>query len=380
MTQPPRARLIAGVPAHSNALLHRVGFACGDPAAWIELPDGSTLFLVRDIEVARARSEVSVDAVCCPADHAPEAGLSGDRETATAQAVAECLRRHGASTVVVDRSTPHAFLHELGRAGLVVEYDPDFGVLERRAKSASELDALRTCQRDTEQAMQMACELVARADTDAEGRLVVAGQTLTSEEVRTRIDVMLLELGYDNPGSIVAGGPAGADCHFTGTGPLRSGEPVIIDIFPRSKSSRYNGDCTRTVVHGSPSDELLGMHSAVSEAKAAGIAAVRPGATGEDVHRATIEVIRRHGYGVGLAEGEGGCSMVHGTGHGVGLDVHEPPLLDLKGPELVVGDVLTVEPGLYDPRVGGLRIEDMVAVTPDGCENFNALPEGLDWS
>ena len=124
------------------------------------------------------------------------------------------------------------------------------------------------------------------------------------------------------------------------------------------------------------------MHEAVRAAKEAGVASIRSGTTGEDVHRATIEVIRKHGFEVGLPPEDAPsewCGMVHGTGHGVGLQVHEPPLLDFNAPELVVGDVLTVEPGVYCAAIGGIRIEDMVAVTEDGCENFNRLPEGLSW-
>jgi Xaa-Pro aminopeptidase len=155
-----------------------------------------------------------------------------------------------------------------------------------------------------------------------------------------------------------------------------------VDIFPHSKSTGYNGDCTRTVVHGAVPDSVRRMHEAVVAAKAAGIAAVRPGVTGEEVHRATIDVIAGHGYEVGLPPKESPlewCGMVHGTGHGVGLQVHEPPLLDFNAPELIVGDVLTIEPGLYSAALGGIRVEDMVAVTEAGCQNFNRLPEGLIW-
>ena len=125
------------------------------------------------------------------------------------------------------------------------------------------------------------------------------------------------------------------------------------------------------------------MHLAVSEAKAAGIAVIRAGSTGEDVHRAVVGVIESHGYRMGFPP-EGAppayCSMPHGTGHGLGLDLKEPPLLDFKGPELVVGDAVTVEPGLYSLAVGGMRLEDLLIVTEDGCENLNTLPEGLNWS
>ena len=230
--------------------------------------------------------------------------------------------------------------------------------------------------------MEMACQLIARAEVDGDGSLIHEGTVLTSERVRNAIDVKLLELGYANVPSIVAGGPTGADCHEIGSGPLKTGQPVIVDIFPQNRTTLYNGDCTRTVVHGPVSEQLQQMHAAVFAAKQAGEAAVKPGATGEDVHKAVIAKIREHGFEVGIPDdtmSDEYCAMVHGTGHGIGLDVHEPPLLDFKGPVLVVGDALTIEPGVYSKAIGGIRIEDMVIVTENGCENLNRLPQGLTW-
>ena len=125
------------------------------------------------------------------------------------------------------------------------------------------------------------------------------------------------------------------------------------------------------------------MHAAVVDAKQAGQQATRAGVTGESVHQAVIDRIVAHQFATGLPDDSSPgdyCAMVHGTGHGIGLDVHEPPLLDFKGPELVVGDALTIEPGLYCRAIGGIRIEDMVIVTENGIENLNQLHEGLDWS
>ncbi len=383
MTKANPARLIAGVPSENTALFHRIRFAAGDPAAWIMRPDGRTVLIIRDIEAERARSEAIADHVEVPADHAPPGGLSGDRETATAQAVARCLEAMAPPEVLVDRSTPYVFVHQLLEAGLNVCYDPDLGVSDRRSKSGDELEALQKAQSDTELVMQEACELIGGATPDADGVLQHEHAPLTSERVRQLIDARLLAMGYSNPVSIVAGGCQGADCHDPGTGPLRTGQPVIVDIFPRNKRTRYHGDCTRTVVNGPAPDHVVSMHAAVVEAKAAGITAIRPGATGESVHQATIEVIRARGFHAGLPPREAPgdwCGMVHGTGHGVGLQVHEPPLLDFKGPSLVVGDVLTVEPGLYSTAIGGVRVEDMVCVTEDGCRNFNRLHEGLAWT
>lgn len=381
---------MAGIPTKNLSLYHRIRFLVGDPCAIIELPNASgkteSLLIIRDIEMDRAKKSARADRVTCPADFKPVGGLSGDRETATAQACAECLRRSGIKVVRADRTLPLIFSHHLAAAGVAVEFDPALGVTARRAKDATEIAHLRQAQRDTESVIRLACETVARATAGVGGILQHEGQPLTSERLKTIIDLALLKLGYDNPPSIVAGGADGGDCHDHGHGPLRTGEPVIVDIFPRSKSTLYNGDCTRTVVHGSPTAELVRMHSVVVEAKKAAIAATRAGVTGEDVHNATLAVIQRHGFARSLPPPGAPptfVSLQHGTGHGIGLDGHEPPLLDtgVTGPDgtLVIGDALTIEPGLYSRAFGGVRLEDMVIVTETGCENLNSLPEGLDW-
>lgn len=380
------ATLMAGIPAHNMALYHRIRFVVGDPAVLIELPEQgkfTSVLILRDIEMERAKAHARVDRVVCPAQFAPASGLSGDRETATAQSAAEFLRRQNVTHVTADRSLPLIYTHALREAGIEVHCDLDLGVITRRAKDAEEIEHLRESQRVTEQAIEMACALIARAKTDRQGALQHDGTPLTSQRVRAAIDLFLLERDYMNPTSIVAGGPVGADCHNLGSGPLYTGQPVIVDVFPQNRKTLYYGDCTRTVVHGEVSDTLRKMRDAVAAAKAAGIAAVRSEVTGQSVHEATIAVIRQHGYAIGLPADDAPdtyCAMVHGTGHGVGLEVHEPPLLDKGGPLLVVGDALTVEPGLYCKALGGLRLEDLVIATQDGCENLNQLSEELTWA
>ncbi len=383
------ARVMAGIPALNSSLYRRIRFLVGDPAALIELPSngpadaGSSILILRDIELQRARRQARVDHVHCPADFPPTEGLSGDREPATAQALVDCLCRHGVQQVVADRTLPLIFVHQMQRAGLVVSCDPQWGILERRQKDAEEIEWLQQAQAVTEQAVAMACETVARAMADRDGILQWEGQPLTSERLREMIDIWLLRHGYENPPSIVAGGPCGADCHDLGSGPLRTEQPVIIDVFPRNRQTRYHGDCTRTVVHGQIPDQVRQMHAVVLIAKQAATAACRSGATGQQVHEATSDSIIRQGYQMGLPADDSPadrCAMTHGTGHGVGLDVHEPPLLDRGGPELVIGDCLTIEPGLYGDAIGGVRVEDMVIVESDGCRNLNQIPEGLDWA
>ena len=374
--------LLAGIPSENDTLFHAIRFSAGDPAALID-GHGERLLIIRDIEMERAKSHARADRVACPADFTPESGLSGDRETATAQATAEAVRRIGSASVRSDRTLPLSFVAALREAGIDVEYDPDLGVSGRRRKDEEELEALRGSQAATQAAIAMACETIARATPDADGILLHDGDILSAERVRRMIDVFLLDRDHDTPTSIVAGGPQGGDCHDVGHGALRTGEPIIIDVFPRSKNTKYNGDCTRMVVHGEVHPTVARMHAAVLAAKAAGESVARSGVTGQAVHEATIAVIKSHDFEIGLpadATDPGRIAMVHGTGHGVGLAVHEPPLLDIGGPPLVCGDVVTIEPGLYSPAIGGMRLEDMVVVTDEGCEDLGTgLQLGLTW-
>lgn len=394
-----RPTIMAGIPAVNLSLYRRLRFLVGDPTALIEIPGSGATFILRDIEMDRARKHARADHFASPKDFTPGgAGLSGDRETATAQAAAECLRRAGLKEVWTDRTLPIIFAHFIQQAGITLHCDTEMGVMERRAKDDQEVALLREAQRTTEECVEMACRMIAGANAGSDGALSTnparkegassqsgASAPLTSELIMQEIDIWFLRRGYANDVSIVAGGPMGADCHDRGQGQLFTEQPIIVDIFPKNKKSLYNGDCTRTVVHGPPGNipsAVKKMHAAVVEAKRAVIAATRAGVTGDEVHATTTRAIIGAGYEMGLPKPNDPptrCAMVHGTGHGVGLNVHEPPLLDKGGPALIVGDCLTIEPGLYCPAIGGIRVEDMVIVRKGGCDNLNTIHEGLTW-
>jgi len=377
-----KATVMAGIPEKNLSLFHRVRFMMGDPAAVADLPSGRSVFICRDIELHRARATAKVDEAYGPGEFTPKGGLSADRATQTAQALAELLVREGVTVARADRTFGLVYAEHLRERGIAVEYDPDLGEADRRAKDDEELKALRDAQAMTERAMELACTMIAESKAEASGRLKYDGAVLTSVRVRRAVDIFLLEHGYANANCIVAGGKEGADCHNRGEGELRTGQPVIVDIFPQSKATHYNGDCTRTVVHGDVPDEIARMHAAVVAGKKAAIEATRAGRTGGALYEACIAVIRAHGWDRALLPEDPPadfCSMQHGLGHGVGLEVHEAPLLDEGGPATVDGDVVTIEPGLYHATLGGVRVEDMVVIRKDGCENFNTLHEGLTW-
>ena len=381
------AFVLGGVPAVNMNVRHRIKFSVGDAVFYISMPqpDGGSrsILLVRDIEMDRARKLAHADEISCAADYIPPGGLSGDRDTALAQAGAECLRQNGINRVRVDASLPMIFVSHLSDAGIELDYDPNLAVLDRRTKSNEELKYLREAQSITEEAMEFACRTICKATPDVEGVLYDGDTVLTSELMRQRITSFLIAKNCSNHNdSIVVTVPHVADCHHHGSGPLRTGLPVIVDIFPRMNETGYWGDCTRTVVNGEPSPEILKMHEAVVKAKEAAIFSLRVGITGNAVHQATVASITGSGYLMGLppkGSGDEFISMRHGTGHGIGLDVHEPILLSDGGGEILNNEVFTVEPGLYSAKFGGVRVEDMVAVTADGPINFNRLPDHLDW-
>ena len=373
------ARILAGFADKNASLFRRLGVPLGDPAAWIEL-DSRRVALVRDLEMDRVEKKGHADDVTCPAEHSPPAGLSPDRETATAEAAAQFLRSVRVEQVYADRSLPYIFVWHLEQAEIEVLYDDELGVVDRRVKTHQEIEYLAAAQKVTEEVMRMMCETVAQSDAAADGSLQHGGEVLTSERVRSMAAIEFMKRGFSmGHGAIVATAPHVADCHHAGEGPLFTGRPVVIDLFPRDESTRYWGDCTRTVVHGEASDTVKAMHAAVVEAKAAATAVLTLGRTADQVHQAAEDVLVKHGYPISRGKITDQPSIQHGTGHGIGLDVHEPILLDHGGDEVLEHEVFTVEPGLYGRDDGGVRIEDMLVVTSGEARNLNALPETITW-
>jgi Xaa-Pro aminopeptidase len=241
----------------------------------------------------------------------------------------------------------------------------------RSVKSKEEIEAIKEVQTACEAAMSLAVGLISQSSPRGE-HIYLQEEPLTSERVRSAIEVSLLENGCDAVDTIVAGGLQAADPHSRGSGPLPCHAPIVIDIFPRSKSSRYFADMTRTVVRGEASVEVREIYDAVLDAQVAGLNAIKAGASGKDVHDKVCQVFRERGYPERDEKG-----FTHSTGHGVGLNVHERPSLSEAGEVLKENNVVTVEPGLYYPEIGGVRLEDLVVVTETACENLTKFERQL---
>lgn len=330
------------------------------------------IILVSSMEKGRAEKESCADEVHSTKDYHIMERLksSGKPELAYPEVLKDFLLDHNIVRLGVAYSFPAGIFQPLSRHF-------DLKILEspaRRArakKSPQEIDSINSAQRACERAMQRAAELIASSKPQADV-LCHQGHPLTSEQVRQAIEISLLEDGCEAADTIVAGGIQAADPHARGTGPLPANSPIVIDIFPRSRTHRYYADMTRTFVRGEAPLEVKELYDAVLAAQKVGIEAIRAGVSGEEVHSAVCSAFLEMGY-----PERDGCGFTHSTGHGVGLDVHEMPSLGEGGEKLETSQVVTVEPGLYYPDIGGVRLEDLVVVRDGGCQNLTRFEKSL---
>ncbi|WP_336038093.1 M24 family metallopeptidase [Halobacterium yunchengense] len=357
--------------ASNSDLYYATGFSAPDPFFAVYAPE-ATGILTGPLEYGRAKAESRADAV----RRLSEYDFSAKREehgteTAMALTAAAFLADLGCESVAVQRTFPVGTADDLRGEGVGVSVDDDGVVSDVRAtKTDEEVDNVRAAQRANEAAMARAEELVRGADVDDDGELVHDGDVLTSEDVTREIEIELLRHGCSLDETIVACGRDAADPHDRGSGPLLADEFVIVDIFPRDKATKYHSDMTRTFLNGTPSDTQREWYDVTREAMDAALDAVEPGVSGEAVNQAVVDVYDDHGFPTIYTDPDAETGFIHSTGHGVGLDVHEKPSLAPGGEQLRPGHVITVEPGLYDPEVGGVRLEDIVVVTEDGYENL----------
>jgi Xaa-Pro aminopeptidase len=213
--------------------------------------------------------------------------------------------------------------------------------------------------------IEAACALADAALAAVRGRLA---ERPTEAEVALELEWQMRRLGADGISfdTIVASGPNGARPHHrAGDRRIQDGDLVVIDF--GALVDGYHSDMTRTLMVGEPSATQARMWEVVRESQAAGVAAVRAGAEVKEVDEACRSVIRDAGWA---------DAFVHSTGHGVGLDIHEAPrVATTSDATLAPGHVVTVEPGVYLAEHGGVRIEDTVVVTPDGCRTLTRAPK-----
>jgi Xaa-Pro aminopeptidase len=377
-----RTLLVIGAPQHDAAAYHLSGFLAPDPVICLQAA-GKKYLAVSSLEYGRAEKQAKVDELLSydELDIMKLAKKLKSGPKAFAAAIANLMEKIGAkdSPITVPPDFAIVYADELRAHGLTITPDTKlFGNL-RRAKTETEIGYIEQTQRAIEASCARAVEILKESEVSGDDTLQWRDEPLTSELLRAEIDVELLRRNCAADGTIVAGGPQAADPHERGHGPLKAGESIIVDIFPMNLSNRYYSDMTRTFIKGEPNETLQGMYDAVLESQNAALAMVKAGVNGKDVHGRVAEILHEAGYKTNVHDQEDGKPLTegffHGTGHGVGLELHEAPRVALADEDLIPGDVISIEPGVYDPRIGGVRIEDLVVVTEDGCRNLTEFPK-----
>ncbi|HEY1593596.1 MAG TPA: M24 family metallopeptidase [Solirubrobacteraceae bacterium] len=379
------ALMLFGDTERSAALRHEVPIAIGDPLLWIEL-DGRTVILTSMLErdrIARALPDAEIlDFVAFGLRDLRRAGYSD--HDAERELVARVVSHLGIAETIVPGSFPVGVADRLRADDVSVTIDDEGIDARRRSKGGPELDGIRGAQRAAEAGMAAAEAMLAQAMPGTDRRLYLGGEVLEAERVRTALRQACAQAGAPCPPDVTVASVWTGFGHDPGSGPLPAGLPIQVDLWPRDEATACWADMTRTFIVGDPSPEhaelireqQLLVEAALNDA----ITSTKPGVTGRELYDATCDRFEAAGYrtqrtGAGEDPGEG---FQFSLGHGVGLEVHEAPLLGLGGRDpLVPGDVLAMEPGLWDRRIGGVRFEDLVLVTDDGYELLTDYPYKL---
>lgn len=382
MRRPVRApyrekNLLIYADSNTNAdMFYATKFSAPDPFIYIRTKVGRRHIVVGDLEIDRARGQANAHRIHSLPRYVDRAKERTGRSPRVADVIAEILRELRIRSVAVPPRFPVGVADGLRRCGIRLRalHEPVFP--ERIYKTPAEITEIKRAMRASEKGLKAAIEVL-RSSRIRRGHLYYGTKRLDSERLRGIINTTVLAAGCLPSGTIVAHGAQACDPHERGFGPIRANEPVIIDVFPRSERSGYFADMTRTVVRGRAPEVVRRMFRAVYDGQRLALRLIRHGVRARDIHTAIQELFEKRGFATGRKGGrmEG---FFHGTGHGLGLEIHEPPRIGYNSNKLETGMVVTVEPGLYYHPYGGVRIEDTVVVGKTGVTNLTRFPKFLE--
>lgn len=368
------ARLIVADSERNADLLYATGLFVPDPFIWLEVR-GKTYAVLSDLEIDRARRCARVDRVLSLTHCQRAARRAGIKSPRLSDIVRVVLRTMRVRQVEVPGDFPIGLARRL--SGVRIQVCREAFFPERACKSAREIRQIIAAQRMAEQGMHAALRLLRASRIGRDGWLYRHNRKVTSEQVHGAINARIAALGGNAGHTIVAGGNQACDPHEAGHGPLRAHQPIIIDIFPRDLHTGYWGDLTRTVVRGRARAAVQRLYATVAQAQQLALTKLRAGVAGKAVHQAVLDHFQRAGYPTGRHRGRM-RGFFHGTGHGLGLEIHELPRVSVSPEPLQAGHVVTVEPGLYYPGVGGVRLEDVVVIRRAGHTNLTRFEKVLE--
>lgn len=368
--------LIVADSEHDANMLYAVGMFVPDPFIYLRLK-GKCHVVISDLEIDRAKKEAAHCRVISLSTCQKKLRLRGEKSPGTASVIAHLLRENRLKKILVPHNFPHGLARELSRLKIKVKLCEGGIFPQREIKTADEVKKISAALMMAEVGMAEGIHALKNAKISAGRKLLYRGVALTSEKLRAIIDTAIIQTGGLANHTIVAGGKQGCDPHERGHGILRANEPIILDIFPRSQKTGYFGDITRTVVRGRASEAVRKLYQTVAEGQQIAFQQIRHDAPGKEIHEAIQEHFKKQGYKTGKHNGRM-QGFFHGTGHGLGLEIHEAPRISTSDDILKTGQVVTVEPGLYFPDVGGVRLEDVVQVTKTGSRNLTKFEKVLE--
>ena len=367
-------RLIVAASEHDADMLYATKFWAPDPFIFLQR-NGKRTLVLSDLEIDRARKQAKADEFVSFNKLEREVQGRAKKAPPYEKVLSYFLHKRGVKSTVVPANFPLGYARALAADKIRLETTNGLFWPQREAKTDEEIQMIGRAIKITEAGLARGVEVLKASKIGQTKKLKWAGKTLTSEILRAEIDSAVLRAGGVPGGTIVAGGDQACDPHERGFGPLLAHTLIILDVFPRDAKTGYFGDLTRTVVRGWARDPQRQLWETVKAGQALALKRIKAGVDGAEIHKAIQDFFAKRGYRTEIRKGRQ-VGFFHGTGHGLGLEIHEYPRLQ----KVVLKDrqSLTVEPGLYYPGIGGARQEDVVIVTTSGSWKLSHFPKQLE--
>lgn len=370
------AVLICSASESDANMLYATGFFAPDPFIFFQ-HRGRKYVVMSDLEIDRAKKQARVDHVLPLTVYHKRLKKAGRKAPSTADVLEMIFRERGIRTVIVPANLPALLADQLRSKKFAVRVKNDPFFPERERKRPEEVKKIQESLRVAELGLEAGLQALKRAKIGRDNYLYLDGALLSSEKLKKIVNTTIMAQGWVPSHTIIASGNQCVDPHHEGSGPIRAHSSIIFDIFPRSQKTGYFGDLSRTVVRGKASERLKAAYAAVKAGQELAFGMIRAGANAREIHEKILELFKRRGFPTGKFRGRM-QGFFHGTGHGLGLDIHEPPRIAQTDATLESGHVVTVEPGLYYLGMGGVRLEDVVVVTESGNRNLTRCPKFLE--
>jgi Xaa-Pro aminopeptidase len=377
MRRNEESRLLVAASEGDANMLYATAFFAPDPFIFFE-HSGAKYIVMSDLEIDRAKEQADVDRVLSLSHYQSELKKNGIQVPATADVLERIFREKEIDRVAVPANFPTLLADELRARNFVLEVRKDPFFPEREKKRADEVKKIRDSLRAAGLGLEAGIQTLRKAKISRDRYLYIGGARLTSERLKTAVNTAIMAQGWVPSHTIISSGDQCCDPHHEGSGPIKAHTSIIFDIFPRSQKTGYFGDLSRTVVRGRASERLKEAYATVQAGQEVAYRAIRHGADGREIHQKILALFEQRGFPTGKIDGRM-QGFFHGTGHGLGLDIHEPPRISPSAATLRAGHVVTVEPGLYYIGMGGVRLEDVVLVTKTGNQKLTReIPQFLE--